>query len=166
MTTFPGHAAAAFLAVELVSWLDPSLGLDKSSVLIFGTLAGVFPDIDALFFINRMHDHHNTPLHAPLFWAVIFLVLFAVTRNPYIVAAFLGISSHLFLDWYGGRIAGLIVFYPFSMKRYSLFPLGADTPIFSREYNKFYMSNKVLFFSEIFIVVAAIIVLVAKVAMP
>ncbi len=160
MTTIPGHAAGAFLAVELISLLDPSL--NSNSALAVGVLSGIFPDIDSLFFIHRMRDHHNSPLHAPLFWLFIFMILLPINHGIYIIAALTGIVSHLALDWYAGRIAGLVVFYPFSMKRYSLFPLGADAPMFSKRYNQFYMSNKVLLFSEIFIVLGAFLVLILK----
>ncbi len=171
--TFLGHVAGAYLAVQLVNTVDPSLNLDQASILIVGVMGGVIPDIDALFY-KQVKNHHDSPLHIPLFWAAVFLVLFAmnyalgISLQKYIIAVFVGVFSHFFLDWYGGRIAGVKFLYPFSQKRYSLFPLQFDKgsiPLrdtLGREYNKFYASNKLLLISEITIVVAAITLFIVK----
>lgn len=171
MTTFPGHAAGAFLAIEIVSYIDPSLKLDKTSVLMLGTIAGVLPDIDLSFYVNSVKDHHDTPTHTPLYWLALFIVLLVIYHSntaalAYVWAAFIGITSHMFLDWYGGRICGIRLFFPFSKKRYSLFPLERKKfkqIDFSKKYREFYTNNRVLLWSEILIVVVAIAVLVIQI---
>src|SRR4051794_31913347 len=102
MTTFPGHVAGAYLALEIINAIDPSLHLGLSHILFAGIVAGIAPDIDAPFYIGRMRDHHDTPTHTPSFWLVILLLacvlnrIFQVMPTAYILAIFIGVASHLF----------------------------------------------------------------------
>ncbi len=172
MITFPSHAAGAYLAIRLADYLDPSLGLGRSSLVITAVLAGMISDIDGLFYIGHLRDHHDTPLHTPVFWVAVFIVLSGVNYSAnwniqlYLTSGFIGIASHLFLDWYAGRVAGLRVFYPLTKKRYSLFPLHRNKEVFkfnmqgAKEYIKFYTSNRFLLISEVLVVVVAALYLV------
>lgn len=167
MITFPSHAAGAYLSLKFVDTLLPGLHVGTTPVLITGIVAGMISDVDGLFYIGRLRDHHDTPLHTPSFWMAVFVILSVAnnvtheTFQPYITGSFIGVSSHLFLDWYAGRVAGLRVFYPFSKKRYSLFPLQRDKGVFKfdahgiREYIKFYVSNRFLIVSEVLTVLVA-----------
>lgn len=172
--TVPGHLAGAYLAIQLVNYIDPNLNLNKPSVLIVGVLSGVAIDLDAALYIGRLRDHHDTPTHTPLFWLAAFLVLFGLNHifgwsvQSYIAASFVAVASHLFLDWYGGRIAGLRAFYPLSKKRYSLYPLQRDVALFNfkddfgKEYWEYYFSNKFLVFSEAALIVSAVTIFIVK----
>ncbi len=170
--TFAGHIGGAYITLQLANAFNPTLRLDQPTVLI-GIIGGAIPDIDS-FFYKQIKDHHDSPLHTPFVWASFFLFLLGVNYflnmglQLYIFALLIGVFSHIFLDWYAGRIAGVRIFYPFSKKRYSLFPMNPDQgkvplkAVFTKEYIKFYSKNRFLLISEIFIVLAAIALVFIK----
>ncbi len=91
-------------------------------------ISSVFPDID-IFFGKKINEHRNTIFHAPIFWIsfTTILIIYCFFNNsflPYSVALGFGVFSHIFLDWFSGRTIGIRLFYPFSKKMYSLFPLN------------------------------------------
>ncbi len=165
--TVPGHIAGAYLTLRLTDMIYPGVGLDNPWVIAAGVIAGVLPDID-VFFYKHHGDHHNSPLHTPVFCVVVFAGLtigayfFGASAGSYVLAAFLGVFSHLFLDWYGGRVAGVRLAYPWSTKRYSLFPLHPEQGnvpvkgVYTKDYFVFYTKNKFLFASEAILLVTAI----------
>ncbi len=137
------------------------------AICLVGTL---LPDIDTQFF-KYLKDHHNSISHAPLFWLTLISVVYGISWltkdrkiRPDLAAFSLGVFSHLFLDWFGGKTAGILIFYPFSHTVYSLLPLhperGQISTLPSREwleFSKFYLTNTFLVISELSIVLVAII---------
>jgi len=165
--TLPAHMAGGYLALRLANKINPKLGLSTPLVFAIGLGAALLPDIDA-FSSVYLKDHHSFT-HAPLFWVLIFISLCLVghilsssfIKNIALVIL-IGSCVHLFLDWFSGRTAGLQIFYPFSFKQYSLFPLNPEkgkipiSIIPSKDYLKFYAENGFLLFVEISIIVGAV----------
>lgn len=160
----PAHISGGYLAMNLVNKLNPNLGIGSGGLLIAGMIGAVLPDVDFIFF-KYVKDHHYSWPHSPLFWVAIYFVTFSIgviLKNQavknYSTALLIGVLTHLFLDWFNGRTGGIRIFYPFSEKVYSLFPLNpqkgevSPLPFPSKEwieFFKFYSQNKFLLFSEI-----------------
>ena len=143
---------------------------DNFLLLLVSIAGALVLDMDALFG-GKIKDHRNTVFHAPLFWLVVFIVAFGVsyllipTLLIYIYAFFLGVFIHLFLDWLGGRTAGIKIFYPFTDKKYALFPIKpekGDISVLSIKgqgpFWKFYLKNKILVVIELIIIVSPVFV--------
>lgn len=171
----PAHISGGYLALNIVNKIYPNLGLSTNGLMVAGLVGSVLPDIDFVFF-KYVKDHHNSWVHAPLFWIAIYLVIFTlglIIKNQvikdYSTALIIGILTHLFLDWFSGRTAGIRIFYPFSEQVFSLYPLNpkkgeVPTSIFPNkeyiEFFKFYAQNKFLLFSEIGLTITGIFLFV------
>lgn len=170
--TLPAHISGGYLALNLINKINPNLGLSTNGLMIAGLVGSVLPDIDFVFF-KYVKDHHNSWPHAPLFWIAIYLLVFALSLilknqaiKDYSTALIIGILTHLFLDWFNGRTAGIRIFYPLSERVFSLYSLNPEkgkipTFIFpNKEYGefflKFYVQNKFLLFSEIGLTISGI----------
>jgi len=146
--------------------------IENTPLLIIAIIGSLIPDVDAFFGLN-MKDHHNTIFHTPLFWLIIFNILFILGQSilleymDLIYIFFLGVFIHLLSDWITARTAGIRVFYPFKKNNYSLFKLESDKgniPIFPNKNNfkvwmKFwthYLKNKYLLAFEIIITITPI----------
>lgn len=139
-------------------------------------MAGAFaPDIDG-FFGSKLNSHRYTVFHAPLFWIGLVTLTFLIGRlinsvviQKGVLVFAVGVFSHLFLDWVSARTCGIMLFYPFSKKPYSLFPLKPEmgnVPTFPEKSHlkfwKFYLENKFLIGAEasiLFLGILAILVL-------
>ncbi len=168
---FTSHIAGGYLAVKLVSKLKSQPLLRKSGFLMIGIAGAVVPDAD-YFFYTHIKDHHNSLLHSPMFWLfcylmaqLVFLAIPRVRRFRMHINVFaLGVLTHMFLDWYAARTAGIRIFYPFLDTRYSLFPLnpeagqvGTTSNVSSyTEFFKFYAENTFLLISEVALVITAV----------
>ncbi len=162
--TLPAHISGGYLALNLVNKIAPSLELSSGGLMVAGLVGSVLPDVDFVFF-KYVKDHHNSWPHVPLFWIAIYLVVFTlgfILKNQiikgYSTALMIGVLTHLFLDWFSGRTAGIRIVYPFSEQVFSLYPLNPQkgevpTSILPNkeyvEFFKFYAQNKFLLFSEI-----------------
>lgn len=166
--TLPAHVAGGYLALKVTTNIVPGLGLTEPEMLLVTILGSVLMDID-VFFYKEMRDHHNSLLHTPLFWVLIFILGYGIdwfTKNPSIKnitnALFISVFSHFLLDWFSARRSGIRIFYPFSQKMYSLFPLdqgkwGSSFRIFpKKEQVEFYIKNKFLFLTEILLTLGAL----------
>ena len=81
----PGHLAGGYLAATaLIYFFHPGFSANQiNTLLIIGTLAGEFPDVDLIFFnikyrhnpANRTDSHRNYITHIPLFWLIISLLI-------------------------------------------------------------------------------------------
>lgn len=166
--TLPAHLAAGYLAIKLVDNINPSLGFGANELLLAGVVGSALPDVDFVFF-KHIKDHHNSWFHAPSFWMFICLILILISlflsnqgfRNISIALS-IGLFTHLFLDWFAGRTAGIRVFYPISKKMFSLYPLNPQkgkvtTSLIPKkehwEFFKFYSQNKFLLSVEILLIV-------------
>lgn len=166
--TIPAHAAGGFLILQVIDKINPGFGLREPKILLAGVLGSILVDVDA-FFYEELKDHHNSLLHTPLFWALVFILGHfwgSFTKNSSIInitfALSIGVFSHLFLDWFGARRSGIRIFYPFSERMYSLYPLdpgkwGSPWRLLpKREHLEFYLKNKFLFLTEVSIVLVGL----------
>ena len=104
-------------------------------------------------------------------WLSVFLILISISvlfKKPKLkfqaVALYVGVITHLFLDWFSGRTAGIQIFHPFSNKIYSLFTLNPEKGkilVFPNRqqlaYLRFYTENKFLTFIELGIMFTALV---------
>lgn len=163
----PAHLAGGYLALRLVDKLQSEMGFRNNEMMVIGILGAILPDIDSFRF-KYIKDHHDSFTHLPLFWVLAFSlacgleILFKIQIVNYTIALFLGIFTHLFLDWLSGRTTGIKIFYPLSKKAYSLFKINPDKgkiPISllpnreNKDFLVFYWENKFLFFVEIGIII-------------
>ncbi|MSR71471.1 MAG: metal-dependent hydrolase [Candidatus Taylorbacteria bacterium] len=169
----PGHLASGFLMTNvLLSVIHPELSSSQTNLLlIFGTLAGDFPDIDVFYFFlknkttdpEKLSDHRHYFTHAPLFWLILGLCIFVLSVDPFYklvgLLVWLGPWVHFLCD---SIDFGVMWFWPFSNKRLSFIKwkepteLTARTP-WGRLLEK--CSKKITFYVEILLVIIAIIVL-------
>lgn len=167
--TLPAHIASGYL-LSKVCYLSNINCLNNSTFTTVVIIGSLLPDIDGLAGA-QIKDHRKTPFHAPFFWLVIFISTYTVNGlmlknsqlNTYLIALNIGIFSHLLLDWFAGRTAGIRIFYPFSKKVYSLFPLNPKkgaVGMFSLKnqsaFWKYYFENKFLLILEAIIIVSAL----------
>ncbi len=130
----PGHLAGGYLAtIALLTVFPSDLTINQiNTLLIIGTLAGEFPDIDLLFFnlkyrhntANRNDSHRNYITHIPFFWlvssliVVIIGIIFNSTFTKYLGWVILaGTWSHFILD---SIEYGIRWFAPISNKRFAI----------------------------------------------
>ena len=135
----PGHLAGGYLVTRgLLAIFHPGFSATEiDSLLIIGTLAGEFPDVDLirLYFDNKpldakttasklTTDHRTYITHAPLLWLLISLST--------VVIGYL--CSSIFTEWIGWLILagswshllldsieyGVMWFWPFSKRRFVL----------------------------------------------
>ncbi len=167
--TILAHIASGYSVYKIAT---NTVGIESSLLLHLAIVGALAPDVDG-FFGRQMKDHRNTVFHSPLFWVVGFIgghsinyILNNTNFTPYLNIFFWGIFIHLFLDWFGGRTAGIRIFFPFSKKIYALFPIKperGDFPVLppSKEHIRFfrffYFENKLLVISELLVILSPLI---------
>lgn len=163
--TPPAHLASGIIIFYLLK-----NKLKTKNLLIFALLGSMAPDIDGLFG-KSINIHRYGPFHAPLCWLGLFiLALFIIKKGntkKLSLVFFTAVFVHLFLDWFSGRTAGIQIFYPFSKKISSLFPIQPEKgnlPVLPNkkhlQFWKFYTENKFLFLSEVILILSGIILFV------
>jgi len=176
MTPF-AHAGAGYLITQGIAYLNPTIGLDKPEMIISSVIGAVIPDIDVLFSKN-IKDHRDSPFHYPLFWITILAIGFSlgkIINNQFLINIFigfgLGIFTHIFFDWFTVREKGLgdlMLFYPFSKKRYALMaePKSekdySNKNVFTKKYLLAYLDNKFLAGVEFLIIFVALFIFIKK----
>lgn len=171
----PTHIATGYIISQVFM---NKFNLSQTNNLLITTIAvtgSLAPDIDGLFGLP-IKDHHKTIFHTPIFWCLFILLTGFISffvKNQLIIISIVafgsGVFIHLFSDWLTGRTAGIMIFYPFLKKQYSLFPLNpkkGEVPIFPNKKNikkyceffKYYFKNKLLVFTEILIILIAIFI--------
>lgn len=176
----PSHVAGGYVAISVIDSIYPNLGFGSGGLLLAGLVGSVLPDIDFVFF-KYVKDHHNSWLHTPIFWIILYVIVFiigiVVQNNGIIIyntAFLIGTITHLFLDWFSGRTAGIRISYPFSIKVFSLYPLNPQkgkvlTSLFPtkehREFFKFYAKNKFLLCFEMSLVMIGFLLFCGKVVL-
>lgn len=169
MTSF-AHLLGGYIIYKVVESQTQNLSND----LVLGlALFGAFvPDVDG-FFGNKFNNHRYTVFHAPLFWLTLLILIFALGKilnnlliQEGVVIFGMGIFSHLFLDWISARTCGIMLFYPFLKKPYSLFPLKpemGDIPVFPNKSHlkfwKFFLENKILVGAEVGVILLGLVIL-------
>ncbi|MBC8216530.1 MAG: metal-dependent hydrolase [Candidatus Marinimicrobia bacterium] len=159
---FPSHIASGYLlgkSMNRTSWTAfPFL-----PVLL---LSSVLPDVDGLF-STTVAGHHSV-LHTPIFWIMLFggMVLFEKWKKqkslkPISWGIFLGAQLHLITDWLTARTVGIKWLYPYSEKDYFLYQIqpkngqGSIWEMVQNPYFSFYMENRILFWSEVGVILLA-----------
>jgi len=136
-----GFVVTHFLGAGLIGHLYRKYVNQNLPILFvfFVALGGILPDGD--FVLNRLLISfeyfypflaHGGITHTP-FFALIFLVvgflILLIKRDwaKYVFAVTLGVFIHICIDFFlgGGGIEGLMLFYPFSLGRFYLYP-GSD----------------------------------------
>lgn len=169
-----------FLSHLSVGYLLSVPATDSLSGLLIIS-GSILPDIDAFFF-KYVKDHHKSPLHYPLFWLFlsILAILFSEISNNFypgylVFCLTLGIYGHLFFDWIFARSTGIMFFYPFSRKNFSILPLEPKKGKVSvRSFRKqilclsFYLKsqNRILLFLEVFIIIFSVLVFFKRNVLP
>jgi membrane-bound metal-dependent hydrolase YbcI (DUF457 family) len=170
----PTHIAAGYIVSEILIRNSNLQGVNNPLITELTILGSLVPDIDGLFG-KQLKDHRKTVFHAPLFWLLVMsticLIIYFYTNKQgliYYLAFSFGVLSHLFLDWFSGRTAGIRIFYPFSKKQYSLFtldPTKGAVGVFPNKKNfhkylvyvRFFCKNKFLVLAEIIIILTAVL---------
>lgn len=149
---------SAHLASTYIVWwiINRIYGTDLFS-LILAVVFGVLIDIDAVVFGSK---HRTSPLHSIGFWIACLLVIYFL-QWVYWWTLFFGIF-HLSLDMIDYRVS---IFYPFSTKliglgyaekRMNLIP-GENSLL---DFTKAYLKIRPLLFTEILLILVAIILLI------
>jgi len=119
MLQFPGHIAIGYIFARLVSLVLGYRPLDTDILLIL--LFSILPDFGvvlARFYHIPFWKHHDLPIHSPLFYIPIFLILYVVGFSwEMVLILFSAIFAHLLADSLG---RGLMWLYPFSTRFYGL----------------------------------------------
>jgi hypothetical protein len=128
--------------------------LSLANFILFGVFS-VVPDLDAIK--NRIRDHHQTLLHAPVFWIAASTVLYPFSPEIAAISASMTLI-HILCDFTTGRTVGVEFFYPSKKIQYSLYPLDPETAELDpthpdkdllEKHLKHYMKNKLLLTLEL-----------------
>jgi hypothetical protein len=162
---FPAHALLGLLILRIAIELNPEYYSKSVFFIIFSIIAALLPDLDALG-KGKLKDHHKSLFHAPFFWGVIFMIFLEIHLA---LALLFGaqIFAHLLLDYITARTAGIALFYPYSIKEFSVIPLRPLNGNFHllelrklERYLKFYFKNRLLTAIEISICILGIIAII------
>lgn len=151
------------------------LGISVKVVLIVAMAGAFFPDIDGLFGSN-LNVHRYTVFHAPLCYLFLFVIsslLGKLLKNVFIqkitTVFTISVLIHLFLDWVSARTCGIMLFYPFSSKPFSLLPIKSEMgnmPVLpdknSFRFWSFYLENKFLVAIELMVIVSGLVMYTIK----
>lgn len=109
-----------------------------SLVYLFGILGSIFPDIDTVILLfNEDLNHRAFVTHSSIIYFVVFISALVIFRKHKLLsllsmAFFLGIASHLVVDFF---IGGIAVFVPFDKNVYGFkIDLGATPYTFAKLY--------------------------------
>ncbi len=171
---FISHILSGIFLLKLSSIIFPIIPFNILTIL-FVVFLQLLPDFDILWSKN-LSSHHESYFHAPIFWLGLGIALYVVL---YIVGIDNSISqwiaylviiqtlSHLLFDYITARTAGIILFYPFNKKEYSLCVLNKKHGEFSSssikaqfKFLKHYVKNKLLLYFEIIMCLLGIVLLV------
>ena len=168
---FLSHILSSILILKVLHLINPSEFPVNSYSAILSIFFAILPDID-FFMSDKLHSHRKTMFHAPLSFVIVFLagllVNYLFGLFPFwILYLFIAQAVfHLASDIITARSCGIYVWYPFSEKEYTLFPLeksyGDFHPmkIASKEYRgfwKYYLKNKIMLGFELLVIVLGII---------
>jgi membrane-bound metal-dependent hydrolase YbcI (DUF457 family) len=167
------HLSSGLLVSKLykASWA----GISGRMVLRTAIVGSFFPDIDGLFGSN-LNVHRYTMFHAPLCYLFLFAIFFLlgkflknVSIQKIAIVFTTSVLIHLFLDWVSARTCGVMLFYPFSSKPFSLLPIKPEMGDMSVLPDKnsfrfwsFYLENKFLVAIELVVIVLGLVMYAIK----
>jgi len=177
---FLSHILSGIFVLKIFSSLFPSIPFNTQTILITLFLQ-ILPDLDVLWSKN-LSSHHESYFHAPLFWIGIatiivimheILIISNIKQLANIIPLWLAyivliqVISHLLFDYITARTAGIILFYPFNKKEYSLYKLNKKKGEFNSfeiksqfKFLKHYSKNKLLLGFEILMSILGILSLI------
>ena len=156
------HILSSAFILYLLSLINPVAYPIITPLVLLSMVFANLPDLDGLWSKN-LHKHHQSPLHAPLFWIIIFIAVWGITiatkSNLWMTLLFIiQITFHLTMDYVTARTCGVPLFYPFSKKEYGLCALhpalGKIHPLFPKKselsaFLRYYVKNKRLLAVEV-----------------
>lgn len=119
------HAVAGALTVAIISKLanqEPN-----TSLLLFGVLSALMPDIDSVGYIINKHNfsikyNHRIFLHHPIFFILLGIILFFVLNKFWAIIFIASTLGHFCFDTITST-QGIQWLYPFSKKYYIIWPI-------------------------------------------
>jgi hypothetical protein len=167
---FLSHILLGIFVLKMVSSIFPTIPFNLQTILITLVLQ-LLPDLD-VFWAKDLSSHHKSYFHAPIFWIGISVIIFIISNITKIIPVWISYIvliqtvSHLLFDYITARTAGIILYYPFGKKEYSLFKLNKKQGEFNSfeislqfKFLKHYFENKFLLFFEIIVCILGIVVL-------
>lgn len=161
---FPfSHLMAGFLLAAGLKF--SGLAEITGPLIALAALTSIIPDTDGLF-VKDMSNHHEGPLHAPDFWAIIWTIIYILGFPIIAAVGFSGTFFHLLCDFITGRTYGIEIFYPLSNRDFSLFEVDKNRGHFNpsrpnkdelTSYLSFYVQNKPALFYEVSINILGLI---------
>lgn len=169
------HILSSVFVLYLLSLVNPIMYPLTTPLIVFSMIFANIPDLDGLW-SKKLNQHHQSLLHAPLFWILIFsigIILAYEKVVPWgiIILAIIQITFHLVTDYLMSRSSGIPLLYPFSKKDYSPCSLepecGNMHPLFPKKaelitFGKLYLKNKKLVVVEAGLSLLGIIVLFSR----
>ena len=108
------HLPAGYLATKIfINKVAMSKPIDIKTIWIFGLLFSIAPDFDLFYFyfVDSSLHHHKLFPHIPLFWVVVFIPVFILSRYLDNVRLFyialvssINVFLHLILDTFVGFV--------------------------------------------------------------
>lgn len=124
----PSHILGSVFILKALSLTSLSVPYNfKTAILAIAFQ--ILPDLD-IFWAKKLNSHHVTYFHSPLFWIIIFFILYLVNSffnlfgNWVIYLYIIQVISHLLFDFITGRAGGIPLLYPFMKKEFSFLPLN------------------------------------------
>mgnify|MGYP001576431308 CR=1 FL=1 len=124
------HLLSSIFILRIITIFFPTATFNFQTILLSMGFQ-ILPDLD-IFRAKKLNSHHVTYFHSPLFWIIIFTVLFVFNQFFSIVPIWLillfiiQVLMHLFFDFMTGRAAGIPLLYPFIKKEFSILPLNKN----------------------------------------
>ena len=127
----PGHLAAGYITTRILlavkhAGFDPA---QTNALLLFGTFAGDFPDIDIAYHMlkyktissSNLSIHRTYFTHAPIIWLVLGLIIFFANSSPFYQAIGLLIWLGPWSHFLGDSIEeGVMWLWPLSTRRFAV----------------------------------------------
>ena len=166
------HIASSILILRILSFFNSLIPFSLLALLL-SMVFSLITDID-FFWARKLNAHKQSYFHAPLFWVLIFAILYVVNIFLQIIPTWIlyvfivQILAHLLFDFITGRTAGVPIFYPFNKKEYSLCLINKSYGNLrrfetvskkARGFWKYYFKNKKLVVFEVVIILLGVIAL-------
>lgn len=159
------HALSGVIVLRVLTFLLPEQYSMSTSLIVMSLVFAYLSDID-IFFAKTVKDHHKTPFHAPLFWILVSAISLFFMHWSIALLLLLCVLVHALLDYMAARTTGIMFFFPFSIKEYSLFPIKkaignfhpwkADKKSY-QNYLKNYMKNVPMVIVEVLVFVFGVL---------
>ena len=143
-----GHLAAGYLVSQAIIGIVSVPAEEQLTLTIIGTGAGLFPDLDTLYYLARkkklvfeddfVHHHWVSHTFPPYVLAAFLLVLLRPVNEATVflhgvITAFSSIFVHLMLDMIGSG-DGIMIAWPFSRRMVGIGKLNARGMQWKRKY--------------------------------